>query len=661
MKQIVQTQLHIISATYGPAEGRRLLDGKLVDYNVKETYVPYTRDVLPFLRALMSISTNNEDDVLQGVSKSFALMDGRPMNTVFGDCCPGTTKILKVEYVFRDYFDTDDNKAVAIDNDKVANVSENSERSSTYTESRVFTSTFREHERVLLKRQDPLLHLITDDTEDTPSSAAVDPQKQLTQKSMPSPPSSPSKRHRTSPCEITLPLILPFLTIRERAKCQLVCNSWRDGVKEQGITSVIDVNDTHLFPRHEMNSPPATLHNHHSPRSILKGLLNHSHSSLESLVLNDFTVLQPAIDLHQSLPNLRKLRRLDISRLSSIRDDTLNLVSSSIGKRLEVLYMKGLKNVTNAGVVHLFETCTNLRVVDISEVHQLNDEVGLAIGQHLTKLEVLHCKDNYKLTNNSVDIITKNCKNLVQITLWGNIHLKHVNFSGEEDKETLHTTTSASLPRPPSLSDFQAPSKLIILNLWGCHNIDDSAAKSFTSSCLPHLRSLCLSECHRLTDEFVSAISLPQLVHLKLRYVRRITDTSLETISQKMPVLYSLDLSFCTKLTISGGCRLITACTSLSELRLYACRQLNIGNVGSSASNGSRQLVRTLKTVDSDSSLSFLDVRECRQQLELPTSRDQSYVKSMLDLGFDETLTGIFIRPARWNDRISRQLVSNLR
>ena len=659
MKQIVQTRLHIISATYGPAEGRRLLDGKLVDYNVQETYVPYTRDVLPFLRALMSLATSDDNnDVLQrgGATKSFALMDGRPMNTVFGDCCPGTTKILKVEYIFRDYFDTDDSEAEKEVDAKAKGDAKSDgdgeRRRGTYTESRVLTSTFREHERVLLKRQDPLLHLIT---EDTPSSTAVDLQIPA-QTSIPSPPSSPSKRPRTSPCEVTLPLILPFLTIRERAKCQLVCSSWRDNVREQGITSVIDVNDTHLFPRHIINFPSATLQNH-QPRSILKGLLNHSHSSLESLVLNDFTVLQPTIDLHQSLPNLRKLRRLDISRILSITDDTLNLISSSIGKRLEVLYMKGLHNVTNAGIVHLFESCTNLRVLDISEVHQLNDEAGKAIGHHLTKLEVIHCKDNYKLTNDSVDIITKNCKNLVQITLWGNIHLKHVNFSGEEDMETSHTTASASLPRPPSLSDFlQTPSKLIILNLWGCHNIDD--AKSFTSTCLPHLHSLCLSECHRLTDDFLGAISLPQLVHLKLRYVRRITDTSLETISQMMPVLYSLDLSFCTKLTISGVCRLITACPSMSELRLYACRQLNIGNVVS-PSHGGRQLARALK--NSDSSVSFLDVRECHSQFELPASRPETYSKSMLDLGFDETLTGIFIRPARWSDRIGKQLVSNLR
>ena len=70
-------------------------------------------------------------------------------------------------------------------------------------------------------------------------------------------------------------------------------------------------------------------------------------------------------------------------------------------------------------------------------------------------------------------------------------------------------------------------------------------------------------------------------------------------------------------------------------------------------------MVRNLKTVDSDSSLSFLDVRECHQQLEPPT-RDETYVKSMLDLEFDEKIMGIFSRPARWNDRIRKQLVANL-
>ena len=130
-KQIC-TRLRILSATYGPAEGRKLLDGKLVDYNKKETYVPYQRDALPFLRTLKELPCGDEDfvedqidfgedgvDINQGIefcgdsveqqtsTNSFTLLEGRPMNAVFGDPCPGTTKQLRVEYVFRDYFYTE--------------------------------------------------------------------------------------------------------------------------------------------------------------------------------------------------------------------------------------------------------------------------------------------------------------------------------------------------------------------------------------------------------------------------------------------------------------------------------------------------------------------------------------------------------------------------
>lgn len=494
----IHTRLHILSATYGPAEGRRLLDGKLVDYNKKETHVPYTRDVLPFLRALISMSLsdveqddgfengeeyNSLDDVhKQGVdddddgcypqlqsntfrmqannTNAFPLMDGRPMNAVFGDPCPGTTKLLRVEYLFQDYFNNDcgeiiDSSAdtlgeghVVADNSRdehdarTTNRKEELDSNETTMHSRkhrrhhcsvsrIFQSTFREHERVLLKRQDPLFRLITDANDDTTSSEVEEQQQQTKSMEMKSdngtscesamdlaapglipisssptsqssssslhiqsqlypslaaspsasPPSSPpsKKQWRLAPttAEITLPIILPFLTVFQRAMCQLVCSSWRDIVLEKGIAIVVDVNDTSLFPKDLMNfvapimtsthlrnnpqsissrspslravynneftannnSPPTSLpeQNHPSFRSLLRGLLNHSHSSLEALVLNDFIPLQPLIDLHPALPYLRKLKRLDISRIPAITDMTLHLISTYIGERLEVL------------------------------------------------------------------------------------------------------------------------------------------------------------------------------------------------------------------------------------------------------------------------------------------------------------------------------------
>ena len=89
-----------------------------------------------------------------------------------------------------------------------------------------------------------------------------------------------------------------------------------------------------------------------------------------------------------------------------------------------------------------------------------------------------------------------------------------------------------------------------------------------------------------------------------------------------MPWLYSLDVSFCTQLTIEGVSQLlIERCNSLSELRLYSCRNLNIEatNDGRDAGgaprivSGGRQLARALQTVRGASILSFLDLRECQQ------------------------------------------------
>lgn len=57
--------------------------------------------------------------------------------------------------------------------------------------------------------------------------------------------------------------------------------------------------------------------------------------------------------------------------------------------------------------------------------------------------------------------------------------------------------------RVPSINSFKM---LVILNLWGCHNLNDEASHSLND--MPNLKSLIVSECHRLTDRFVVSESL---------------------------------------------------------------------------------------------------------------------------------------------------------
>lgn len=690
---IQRTAIQILKATYGPAEGRRLLDGTLVDYTNRNSFVPYSRDVIPFLAALASNECTLERDFTDGPcfdignKNSIALMDGRSMNSVFGDPCPGTTKLLQVEYLFRDYFwsETVSDTSVGFKKKKLV-----------WSTSRVYTSTFAEHDRVYLKRQDALFRvladLLTEQDEKQPSKVDCHPESTpdiisnstnrssqmhlQTTKSNLTTPLSPT--YNTS--EITMKLVLPYLTVRERAKCQLVCSSWKHIVLDTGIAVTIDVNDTTLFPRDSssLNTRPniASLspfvpqspavpdeqseQSNNSSRAILRGLLIHSHSSLESLVLNDYLPLRPLTDLHPSLPHLRKLKRLDISRVPSINDETLQLISTFIGARLEVMYMKGLRHVSNEGVVHLVQSCPNLRVLDVSYLHQLEDEAGIAIGRHLTKLEVFHARDLYRWTNKSVDLITTNCKKLVQATFWGCIRLNHVSFS--DMNSTAHIddlrqadTNFNTLLMDPVLNTFQS-NTLILLNLWGCHSLQNSTASLLSP--LTNLRSLCVSECHKLTDDFVIVIaqSFRQLLHLQLRYLRRITDASIEAISSMLPSLYSLDVSFCTKLSINAIAKLLQERSdSLAELRLYSCRQLNLegGNTGAVMPNG-RRLTQALGSVRESSILSILDLRKCDEESSLV--RDGAFLRDMSNLCFFEELQGFFRRPAAWSDRVIHQL-----
>ena len=148
------------------------------------------------------------------------------MNVVFGDPCPGTTKVLRIKYVFTDYF-------------RQENKSCEGDASGYYiSPSRTFHSTFAEHEQVLLRRQDPLLLL----SEDVPK---LQPTPLVT--------STPSSTLSASKSEIILPIIFPFLSVRQRARCQLVCLHWMEIVLNKGITAIIDINDHVLFPLCEDN------------------------------------------------------------------------------------------------------------------------------------------------------------------------------------------------------------------------------------------------------------------------------------------------------------------------------------------------------------------------------------------------------------------------
>ena len=509
-----ETVLKIVSASYGPSEGHRLSTGELSSDEVNS--IPFTRDVAPFLKALLVLRKSHDErdyvDVGQnGVDSGdessdlvritgrkrnvIPLMGGRRMNTIFGDPCPGTSKRLRIHYVSYESIDDGTSRASSA--------------------SEVHRVTFAEHDHVVLRPrltyyQDDItlrraVAAAISDTMNEPSKVSGERQGECTlmnaktlgraqsiaeftesfrgidlglrsqavhghQDNSPQP--ARTWRLRSATSEIALPIVLPFLTVREKVQCKLVCKVWRNLIQYLGVARTIDINDDTTFPNFTL--------------PIFRGLLAHSHHSLQSLFLNGFGELTKD-DLHPSIPHLRKLECLDISRCNDLDDSTLVLLSIHVALTLEVFYLKGLRNVTDRGMMAIAQSCVKLQVLEISNL-PITDESGVGIGQNLHNLRALYMRDNYLLTNKSVDLITEKCTLLSQLTLWGCTRLRHLSF---------HTSSGLTI----------GCGKLVILNLWGCHSLTDESASALQT--MKYLRSLIVSECQKLTNTFLVSVCLP--------------------------------------------------------------------------------------------------------------------------------------------------------
>ena len=651
MSQVVVTMedpptyvpVHLISATYGPCPGRRLFNGEITGGSINDpTRIPFSRDVLPVLRhflgegvdeAASSPATKCADKTTDGADfvgglhevndhesisdldgdvgtnkkrkrrqprrrVAFPLLEaGLSMNVAFGDPCPGTTKILTIQYSFTD------------------------ESAQT-----ISTATFREHERIILRRSN-----LIQETETTGANRTL-LLKNAKSTSITADESALAVAEpwglRTEVSELVLPLLLPYLEIRRRAKCQMVCKSWRSIITDMGVATSVDINDPSI---------------RNKSRKFLRGIIAQSYSSLCSLILNDISDLAKD-DLHPAFPHLTKLTTLDISRCTNMNNSTLLLISEHLGDRLEVLYIKGLTRVTDEGFLIVCKSCRLLRVLEISAIPKITDHSGTAIGENLPMLEALYMRDNYQLTNESIDRITSQCKKLSLLTLWGCIRLKNLVINHEVG---------------------DGSNQVVMLNLWGCHGLGDDIAEAIGR--MPNLRSLNVAECHNLTDSFIARLSqssnASQIEHVNLRYLMQLTDSCTPALVDKMTNLRSIDLSFCTKLSTAALTHMIRNAPALTELRLWNCHQIDLtirqssvlaqgesnSNFDEAERNGAdgRLLVNSIQSRSIEKSrLILLDLRKFvgHHRSHKTGEVDPTFLQGMSNLGFEQKVELFFTR-----------------
>ncbi|GMH49584.1 hypothetical protein TL16_g00558 [Triparma laevis f. inornata] len=475
--------------------------------------LPHSRDVTLPLQLIID-KYHSSFDPSHDDPHCYNLIAGKSLNSFFGDPSPGLTKKLYVVYK-QDHING------------------------------TFRLTCGENEGLIIHVRQPSANIGPKTLSSKKTTTTTNNMKELQHnlaKQQISKQPEPSREPSFHPYihELVLPFLLPYLPLSTRVwHLSLVCKSFLNIIRSCGATDRIDVNDGGVWAGRDVSdsnldktgngriedsragansarigfysnatatgAEPDVPQNNQTQRAsptpmdtstylftpkFLQGAIKNSVASLIVLMLSGYQELNFATFLNPLLPKFERVRFIDFSYCGEVKDDTLVLIGRHLSKSLEVLYLKGLSKVTDVGITAIATACSRITVLEVSNV-RMTDSSAIAIGQNLRKLEALYMRDNYLLTDVGVAAITEGCPNISQLTLWGCIKL---------------TTTS-----------FTSLSNLVLLNLWGCHYLQDD---HLNMTALVSLRSLIVVECHKLGDGFIHSLvtQIPNINHLNLRY-----------------------------------------------------------------------------------------------------------------------------------------------
>ena len=197
------------------------------------------------------------------------------------------------------------------------------------------------------------------------------------------------------------------------------------------------------------------------------------------------------------------------------------------------------------------------------------------------KLRYLNIEGCSKLTDNSFNLIAKNCTGIRHLHLGGHEALTNAGLiSIAKSCQKLRTLTIANCPRVGDEAVSTITTKLLNLRTLHLKNVKTLRDKGLkTLHTLRSLTALDLSGCTRLTDQVILCCpSGTVLITVNLSKLPNISDESLARIAKRNPAIQSVDVSNCkniTSLAIASFIDAVSANKKIQRIAVKGCPNVN--------------------------------------------------------------------------------------
>lgn len=363
-----------------------------------------------------------------------------------------------------------------------------------------------------------------------------------------------------------LAMIFGNLDVRSRGRAAQVCTAWRDAAYHKSAWRGVEAR-LHLKKHSSLvfNSLEKrgikrvqilSLSIRRSLADVFRGIKN-----LQSLNLSGcYNMTDSGLNIALGKP-VPTLTELNLSLCKNITDASLNRIACTL-KNLEVLHLGGCGNISNGGLQLLAWGLKKLKRLDLRSCWHISDQ-GLSylagqnqeVGGNLA-LEHLGLQDCQRVSDEGLRFISMGLANVlksinlsfcVQITDSGMKHVAKISSLRELDLRSCDNISEMGISYLA-----EGGSRISSLDVSFCDKIGDQALEHISQG-LFNLKTLSMSACP-ISDEGISKIAKTQqeLETLHIGQCSRLTDKSVSTIVENMPLLKCIDLYGCTRISKFG-------------------------------------------------------------------------------------------------------------